>query len=85
MPMPAITAEPDNYMVIREMLTMVLSLAAYIYASIKTENHEFNTGFAFLLFLADSFTAAAFGPPLFKHHARRHVEQLADWIRRHIN
>lgn len=43
---------------------MVLSLAAYVYASIRTENHTFNGGFAFILFLADSFIAAAFGPPL---------------------
>ena len=43
---------------------MVFSLAAYVYASVRTDNHDFNGGFAFFLFLADSFTAAAFGPPL---------------------
>ena len=43
---------------------MVLSLAAYVYASIRTDDHEFDGGFAFVLFVADAFIAAAFGPPL---------------------
>lgn len=43
---------------------MVLSLAAYVHASITTDGHEFNGGFALLLFLADSFTAAAIVPEL---------------------
>ena len=43
---------------------MVVSLAAYVHASIRTERHEFDGGFALLLFLADSFTAAAFVPDL---------------------
>lgn len=41
---------------------MVLSLAAYVYASVRTDRHEFAGEFAFLLFLADSFTAAAIFP-----------------------
>ena len=41
---------------------MVVSLAAYVYASVRTEGHEFSGAFALLLFLADSFTAAAFVP-----------------------
>lgn len=41
---------------------MVLSLAAYVYASVRTDGHEFVEEFAFLLFLADSFTAAAVFP-----------------------
>jgi hypothetical protein len=36
----------------------MISLAAYVYASITTEDE----GFAFLLFLADAFTAAAIVP-----------------------
>lgn len=43
---------------------MVLSLAAYIHASIRTEDHEFSGGFAFILFVADSFIASAFVPTL---------------------
>lgn len=43
---------------------MVLSLAAYVYASIRTDGHEFSGGFAFVLFLADSFIASAFAPTL---------------------
>jgi hypothetical protein len=43
---------------------MVLSLAAYVYASIRTEDHEFSGGFAFVLFVADSFIASAFVPNL---------------------
>lgn len=43
---------------------MVLSLAAYVYASVRTEGHDFDGGFAFLLFLADSFIAAAFVPDI---------------------
>jgi hypothetical protein len=41
---------------------MVLSLAAYVYASIRTEDHEFDSVFAFVLFVADSFIASAFVP-----------------------
>ncbi|WP_168216281.1 hypothetical protein [Halorussus halobius] len=41
---------------------MVLSLAAYVYASVTTETHRFDEGFAFVLFLADAFTAAAIVP-----------------------
>ena len=41
---------------------MVLSLAAYVYASVRTDDHEFDSTFAFVLFLADSFTAAAIVP-----------------------
>jgi hypothetical protein len=41
---------------------MVLSLAAYVYASVTTEHHEFDEGFAFVLFLADVLIAAAFVP-----------------------
>jgi hypothetical protein len=42
----------------------VLSLAAYVSASVRTEEHEFENGFAFVLFLADSPTAAAFVPDI---------------------
>ncbi|WP_162224137.1 hypothetical protein [Halorussus salinus] len=41
---------------------MVLSLAAYVYASVTTEGHEFDEGFAFVLFLADAIVASAFVP-----------------------
>lgn len=41
---------------------MVVSLAAYVHASIMTESHEFSGGFAVLLFLADSFIASAIVP-----------------------
>ena len=43
---------------------MVLSLAAYVYASVTTDDHEFDGTFALALFLADSFVAAAFVPGL---------------------
>ncbi len=43
---------------------MVLSLAAYVHASIRTEGHDFRGGFAFVLFVADSFVASAFVPNL---------------------
>lgn len=45
---------------------MVLSLAAYVYASVTTPNHEFNGGFAFQMFVADVLIAAAVvpSPPL---------------------
>lgn len=43
---------------------MVLSLAGYVYASVRTEGHEFQSEFAFVLFLADSLTAAAFVPDI---------------------
>lgn len=40
----------------------MISLAAYVYASITTESHEFDEGFAVLLFIADLVTASAFSP-----------------------
>ncbi len=40
----------------------MLSLAAYVYASITTDGHEFDGGFAVLLFFADLFTAGAVSP-----------------------
>lgn len=45
---------------------MVLSLAAYVYASVTTPDHEFNGGFAFQMFVADVLIAAAVvpSPPL---------------------
>jgi len=43
---------------------MVLSLAAYVHASVRTEDHEFRTLFAVILFLADSFIASSFVPNL---------------------
>ncbi|QKY20381.1 hypothetical protein B4589_008305 [Halolamina sp. CBA1230] len=41
---------------------MVLSLAAYVYASITTEEHQFDQTMAFVLFLADVLIAGAFVP-----------------------
>ncbi|USZ67722.1 hypothetical protein NGM10_13425 [Halorussus salilacus] len=41
---------------------MVLSLAAYVYASVTTDGNEFDEGFDFVLFLADVFTASALVP-----------------------
>lgn len=41
---------------------MVLSLAAYVYASVTTPNHEFNGGFAFQMLVADVVIAAAVVP-----------------------
>ncbi len=43
---------------------MVLALAAYVYASVQTPEHEFNGGFALLLLFADVWVAAAFSPSL---------------------
>ena len=43
---------------------MVLALAAYVYASVQTPEHEFNGGFALLLLFADLWVAAAFSPSL---------------------
>lgn len=45
---------------------MVLSLAAYVYASVTTPDDEFNGGFAFQMFVADVLIAAAvvLSPPL---------------------
>jgi hypothetical protein len=43
---------------------MVLSLAAYVHASVGTPDHEFNSGFALVLFFADTLIAAAFVPEL---------------------
>lgn len=45
---------------------MVVSLAAYVYASIRTPEHEFQAWFAFVLFLADAAVASAIvpSPPL---------------------
>ncbi len=40
----------------------MLSLAAYVHASISTAIHEFDAWFAFVPSLADSFTAAAIVP-----------------------
>jgi hypothetical protein len=41
---------------------MVLSLAAYVYASVRTESHEFDEGFALVLFFADALIAASVVP-----------------------
>jgi len=41
---------------------MVLSLAAYVHASVTTDGHDFDEGFAFVLFLADAIVASAFVP-----------------------
>lgn len=51
---------------IRTAEPMVLSLAAYVYASVTTPDHEFNGGFAFQMFVADVVIAAAVvpSPPL---------------------
>ncbi|RZV06717.1 hypothetical protein BDK88_3748 [Natrinema hispanicum] len=38
---------------------MVVSLAAYVYASIRTPEHKFQGWFAFVLFLADASVAGA--------------------------
>lgn len=42
---------------------MVLNLAAYVYASITTEEHRFDETTALLLFLADVVTAGALLQP----------------------
>ncbi|WP_440767548.1 hypothetical protein [Natronorubrum sp. DTA7] len=41
---------------------MVLSLAAYVYASVRTPEHEFDGWFALLLFFADAGIAGAIFP-----------------------
>lgn len=41
---------------------MVVSLAAYTYASITTDSHEFDRFHAFLFFVADVFIAGAIVP-----------------------
>lgn len=41
---------------------MVVALAAYVYASIRTPEHEFDSGFAFVLFIADAIVAGAMAP-----------------------
>ena len=41
---------------------MVLALAAYVHASIRTPEYSFDGGFAFILFVADLFVAAAMAP-----------------------
>ncbi|WP_435119271.1 hypothetical protein [Halolamina sp. C58] len=41
---------------------MVLSLAAYVYASVTTESHEFDQTTAFVLFLADVVIAQSIVP-----------------------
>jgi len=43
-------------------VTRVVSLAAYVYGSIRTDGHQFDEGFAFLLFLADVVVAGAVVP-----------------------
>lgn len=43
---------------------MVVALAAYVYASIRTPDHEFDSGFAFVLFLADLLVPGAMAPTL---------------------
>ena len=41
---------------------MVVSLAAYVYVSIRTPEHEFQAWFAFVLFVADAAIANAIVP-----------------------
>lgn len=41
---------------------MVLALAAYVHASIRTPEHKFDSGFAFVLFVADLVVAGAMAP-----------------------
>ena len=41
---------------------MVVSLAAYVYASVTTPEHKFKPWFASLLFVADVFIAGAIAP-----------------------
>lgn len=43
---------------------MVVSLAAYVYASITTQSHEFDRFHAFLFFLTDVLIAGAVVPTL---------------------
>lgn len=41
---------------------MVVSLAAYVHASVANDRHEFNRQVAFVFFLADAAIAAAIVP-----------------------
>mgnify|MGYP007117777252 CR=1 FL=1 len=43
---------------------MTLALAAYVYASVQTPEHEFRGSFALFLFFADVWVATAFSPSL---------------------
>lgn len=43
---------------------MALALAAYVYASVQTPEHEFRGSFALFLFFADVWVATAFSPSL---------------------
>lgn len=40
----------------------MLSLAAYVHASVTTEGHEFSPGFAVFLLIADSIVASTIVP-----------------------
>lgn len=56
------TVHPPNiYVVLREYGSM-LSLAAYVHASVTTEGHEFSGGFAVFLLVADSIVASTIVP-----------------------
>lgn len=43
---------------------MVVALAAYVYGSIRTPEHEFDSGFAFVLFVADVIVAGSVVPDI---------------------